>query len=133
MEYVVRLKRGQDLKIEIERFAESEGIEAGALICAVGCAMEISLRLADGKTVLKRKGEFEIVSATGTVSKNGCHIHISVAGVDGAVLGGHLMEGTIINTTCEIVVAKLNEYIFARELDDATGYKELITKRILLS
>lgn len=65
----------------------------------------------------------------GTVSINGCHIHISLGDKDGSVIGGHLVEGCLVNTTAEICIEELNEYKFTRELDENTGYKELIVEK----
>lgn len=80
---------------------------------------------------------FEIVSLTGTFSKYGdssassipgCHLHISLSDKDGNTIGGHLIEGEIF-TTLEIVIGTIDGVDFSRELDDTTGYSELVTKQ----
>ncbi|MGZ3949956.1 MAG: PPC domain-containing DNA-binding protein, partial [Flavisolibacter sp.] len=72
---------------------------------------------------------FEIVSLTGTVSVNGCHIHISISDETGRTIGGHLLEGNVVYTTAEIVIQESEDLIFSREMDVATGWKELQIKR----
>jgi uncharacterized protein len=42
------------------------------------------------------------------------------------VKGGHLMAGSIVRTTAEVVIALLPGWEFRRELDVATGAKELV-------
>jgi predicted DNA-binding protein with PD1-like motif len=72
--------------------------------------------------------DYEIVSITGTIAKGKAHIHLSCSDESGAVIGGHLVNGTIINTTCELVLMEIEKYDFSREFDENTGYKELIVK-----
>ena len=38
------------------------------------------------------------------------------------------MEGTLINTTAEIILHELDEFEFAREFDEKTGYDEIVMK-----
>ena len=68
----------------------------------------------------------EIVSLFGTVSAARCHLHISLAREDLGVIGGHLVEGCIVNTTCELVIGVLDGWRIETEWDEATGYDELI-------
>lgn len=126
MNYIIRLTKGNDLKKEIYNFVKEKNIEAGIVKCAVGCVSEVHFRLASGVNYLHKKGNFEIVSLMGTVSKNGGHIHISVAGEDGNVIGGHLKEGCIVNTTTEICIESFENYKFDRVFDNNTGYRELV-------
>ena len=128
MNYVFRLKKGQDLKKEIVEFCKKLNIEAGIIKCGVGCVYEAKFRLADGKSIMHKKDNYEIVSLIGTVSMNGCHIHIALSGLDGLTIGGHLVEGTLVNTTVEICIEALDNYVFNREFDEDTGYKELVIK-----
>lgn len=44
--------------------------------------------------------------------------------------GGHLKDGSIVNTTVEIVLLELDDVIFNREFDDSTGWKELVIKNV---
>lgn len=122
-----RLTKGMDLKKEIESFAIKNKV-SGVIICAVGCLSRLTIRLADGKSILEKEGRFEIVSITGTLSENGVHIHISVSDDKGNTIGGHLKDGCIVNTTAEIVLKIFEEIKFNREYDEKTGYDELTIK-----
>lgn len=53
------------------------------------------------------------------------HIHIFVSDNTGKTIGGHLKDGTIIDTTCEVVIFEIKDFIFSRELDSLSGYDEL--------
>lgn len=127
-EHAFRLKKGQDLKQEIEKYAENNQIKAGVILSGVGCLYEAVIRNAGGVECIKLNKKLEIVSITGTLSQDGCHIHLSVADEELNVYGGHLKDGCLVNTTAEIVIAELESYSFSREMDEETGYKELIIK-----
>ncbi len=130
MYYCCRLHRGDDLKASIIRFCQSNGIDASAIVTAVGCLYQATIRLADGKTVKQFNNRYEIVSLTGTISLDGAHLHISISDEAGMVIGGHLCENSYVNTTCEIVLVSLDDqYSFSREFDEETGYKELVIRK----
>ena len=129
MNHAFRLTRGNDLKKEIISYCQKENIEAGAIISAVGCISHLHIRLAEAKEYIDKEECYEIVSITGTVSKDDVHIHISVADNTGKTIGGHLKDGTIVDTTCEVVIYELKDYIFSREPDAETGYDELSIKK----
>ena len=130
MNYVFRLTQGKDLKKEIKKFVKEKNIEAGIIKCAVGCVYEVNFRLAEGKESFHKRANYEIVSIMGTVSTNGCHIHISFADVKGNVIGGHLKEGCLVDTTAEICIESFNNIHFDRRFDEKTGYKELIVTNV---
>jgi uncharacterized protein len=133
-QYTKRLHNGEDLKKEIENFAEEKNISAGCILSLVGGL---------SKTVLKtprKPGEMsqhviekdvEIVSGTGTVSKHGHHIHLAVTDKDGKTVGGHLDYGCIVRVTTELVILSFNDVVYTREDDPETGFKELTVKEKL--
>lgn len=130
MYYCFRLVRGDDLKTSIVDFCKVNNIAAAAIISAVGCLYQATIRLADGVRKKQYDGRYEIVSLTGTIASNGAHLHISIADTLGNVFGGHLCESSLVNTTCEIVLVSLDDnYSFTREYDESTGYKELVIKK----
>ena len=129
MYYCFRLTKGMDLKKGIEKYVISNKV-SGVILCAVGCLSKLTIRLADGQSVLEKDGMFEIVSVTGTLSEDGLHIHISVPDEEGNTIGGHLKDGCIINTTSEVVLDIFDDIKFTREYDEKTGYKELVITNI---
>ena len=123
--HVFRLTYGADLKRSLEEYIKMHHIDAGYVACCVGCVYETGLRLADGKTLFHDKNRYEIVSLIGTLSKDGVHLHISLSGEDGHTMGGHLMEGTLINTTAEIILHELDEFEFAGPEEPTIREEEL--------
>ena len=97
--WALRLRPGQDPRVEIQRFARA------------------------------RDGHFEIVSLIGTLSKDGMHLHAAFSGSTGATFGGHLMDGSVIYITAEIVIGELDHVGFAREQEPASGYHALLPRK----
>lgn len=123
--YSFRLKPGEDLKKELEAFALNNAIKAGIVLTCVGSLTKASLRLADENISKVFEEKFEITALVGTLSKDGVHLHISLADSQGKAIGGHLLVGSTIYTTAEIVIGELESTIFTREYDESTGFKEL--------
>ena len=128
--YAVRLRRGSDLLKAIQEFCDKNNINAGVILSGVGCVTKARIRDASGVNIVEMNEHMEIVSLMGTVSKKRCHLHISFSKEDLSVIGGHLVAGCIINTTCELVIGEMQDYVYDVEFDEETGYNELIIRRI---
>lgn len=124
--YCRRLHRGDDLLAEIKRLAWEEKLEAGVVVSAVGCVSKARIRDASGVHVREVNEHCEIVALNGTVSAARCHLHIALSKEDLSTVGGHLMPGCIVNTTCELVIAPLSGWRFGMEQDAETGYDEIV-------
>ena len=125
-----RLHRGDDLLKSIQALAKDQHIGAGVVLSAVGCISKGMVRDASGVTLRQINEPCEIVSLNGTVSAIRCHLHIALSREDLSTVGGHLVEGCIINTTCELVIGVLDGWEIATEFDAETGYDELIFKEL---
>ncbi|MCB9101639.1 MAG: DNA-binding protein [Anaerolineales bacterium] len=124
--HALRLHPNQDLKVALDTWAGDQAIEAACVLTCVGSLRRTVLHFADQDQATELEGKFEIVSLTGTLSQYGSHYHLSLAGSQGRTVGGHLLAGCLIYTTAEIVLGVLPGLSFRRELDSATGYKELV-------
>jgi len=124
--HAIRLKPGDDLRDELERFTKENDIQDGFIITAVGSLQYASLRLANQLIISNFEGKFEIVSLVGTLSRDGVHLHVAVADETGKTLGGHVMANCEIYTTAEVIIGEAIELHFSRETDDQTGYRELV-------
>ena len=123
--HVFRLRRGSDLLKALQEYARTRRIAAGTVVSGVGCVTRARVRDASGVTVRELNEPLEIVSLMGTLSAARTHLHIALAREDLTVLGGHLMEGCIVNTTAEVVLLELDGVRFGAEGDGETGYDEL--------
>ena len=125
----LRLKPGADLKAEIEAYAKAANIQAGWLSSCAGSLTQYNIRFANQPAGSSGEGHFEIVSLSGTVSANGSHIHISVSDSTGKTMGGHLLDSNIVYTTAEIILQEDEGFVFTREKDGNTEWKELKIKK----
>ena len=125
-----RLHRGDDLLNSIKNLAQEKQIKAGVVLSAVGCVLQARLRDASGVNIRDVDEHCEIVSLNGTVSEKRCHLHLALSKEDLSTIGGHMVEGCIINTTCELIIGELPDQQIDVEYDKETGYKELVFKTI---
>ncbi len=126
--HCLRLHRGEDLLESIQKLCAEKNIGAGFVASGVGCISKGKIRDASGITIREITEDCEIVSLNGTVSAKRCHIHIALSKEDMSTIGGHLCEGCIINTTCELIIAEIPGINIDIEDDPETGYDELIFK-----
>lgn len=124
-----RLHRGDDLLLSIRALARQYHIAAGVVLSGVGCLSRAVLRDADGVTVRTMEEHCEILSLMGTVSETRCHLHIALSRHGLSAFGGHLREGCIVNTTCELVIGLLDNWQYGEAPDPETGYDEIIFER----
>jgi hypothetical protein len=123
--HALRLTPGQDLRRELEAFTRKENLQAGFIVTCVGSLKQAIIRPANQPDALSRVEKFEIVSLTGTLSPDGPHLHIALSDSLGNTFGGHLLEGSLVYTTAEIMIGEAGHLKFSRETDPATTYKEL--------
>ena len=126
----LRLRRGADLMGSVKALCAEKHIAAGVVLSAVGCISRGRVRDASGVTIREISEDCEIVSLNGTVSEKRCHLHIALSKEDLSTIGGHLCEGCIINTTCELVIAEIPGTVIEREFDAETGYDELVFRAL---
>jgi len=146
-----RLKPGDKVMSSLKDYAavilsrqNPEFCSSAFIMTTVGSVSDITLRLANASktdpVTSKSSSEndirrwpdqrFEVVSLVGTFSRNqGCHVHISLSDAKGDTIGGHLIEGTVF-TTLEVVMGTIDCVEFKREMDDQTGYKELVPNKL---
>jgi predicted DNA-binding protein with PD1-like motif len=124
----VRLPPGQDLRQAIEVAVRSQGCRAAFVLSGIGSLSTAGLRFAGAEQPQRLTGDMEILSLSGSVASNGAHLHMALSTATGEVLGGHVAPGCIVRTTAEVLLALLSEWEFARELDAATGYDELVVR-----
>jgi len=124
--YAFRLRQGQDLRGEIDKFAKQKNIKAGVIITCVGNLKKAILRMANAKVTKTFEGSFEIVSLVGTLEAGNSHLHIAISDENGATFGGHLKTGSIVGVTAEVIIGELEKLKFNRKFDSETGYEELV-------
>lgn len=126
--FALRLRPGQDLQKEIFAFAKRQNLQAAAIVTCVGSLKTATVRFANQSEGTLLTGPFEIVSLVGAFTRDGGHLHIALSDGKGLTIGGHLMPGSAVFTTAEIVLVELDGLAFSREKDDDTTYDELVVR-----
>ena len=113
-----RLHRGDDLLRAICDLAKAHNISAGVILSAVGCISKGVVRDASGVTLRQINEPCEIVSLNGTVSAVRCHLHIALTKEDLSAVGGHLVEGTKVLLTVDVILAEIEGLVMGRKFDE---------------
>jgi len=128
--HALRITPGNDLKLALDGFATTNQLEAACVLTCVGSLRKAVLRYANREEAITLDGKFEIVSLTGILSQHGSHYHISISDGEGRTYGAHLLDGSEVYTTAEIVLASFPGMQFLRTFDPLTGYPELDIQHI---
>jgi len=126
----LRLQPGDDLRRALEDAVRGEGCEAAFVLSGIGSLSDAELRLAGAKDSLSLHEDLEVLALSGSIAVGASHLHVSVSGSTGEVRGGHVGYGSIVRTTAEVLLGLLPGWRFTRERDAATGYDELVVRRV---
>lgn len=122
----MRLKPGEDPVAGLRAAFAQGGAGAMAVVTCVGSLTRAVIRHANRPDGTLYEGHFEITSLVGTVGPEGEHLHITISDGEGRAFGGHLLPGSTIYTTAEIVVVALPDLAFRRAPCPLSGYHELV-------
>ncbi|XP_039384320.1 bifunctional protein GlmU-like isoform X2 [Mauremys reevesii] len=128
--YALRLGPGEDIVTSLLQFVEDKKLKAPFVMTCVGSITKATLRLANATAsntnqIIHLNERFEIVSLVGTLNK-APHLHICLSDKDGKTVGGHVISDLEVFTTAEIVIGECTGLQFTREMDDRTGFPELV-------
>jgi len=126
-----RLGTGEDLIEAIKERAEKSGVRAG-LLFAIGSLERATLgyyREGEYK-VIRLDGPLEIVSCIGNIALDEkgemvIHAHIVATNEKGEAFGGHLMQGSLVGATAELVIIEALDVNLKRFFDEKTRLRLL--------
>ena len=125
----LRLTPGDDLIAGLRRVLRDTGAQAMAVLSCVGSLTAVTIRHANQPAGTPYQGHFEITSLSGTMDPVHQHLHLTISDEDGRTFGGHLLPGSTVYTTAEIVVLFLTDIRFARQHCPQSGFDELVMAR----
>ena len=126
----LRLKPGEDPVAALRALQVQTGAQAMALVTCVGSLTRAMIRHANRSEATEYRGHFEITSLVGTIDPAGEHLHLTITDPEGRAFGGHLLAGSSVYTTAEIVVLILEGLIFSRAPCPYSGYDELVVNTV---
>ena len=121
----LRIPAQADLRETLAGLCAGHGVDAAFVVQGIGSLSVARIRFAGAPDCTELRGDLEILSLGGSLSPDGPHLHVAVSDAAGKVTGGHMGPGCVVRTTAEVLVMLLPGHRFSREIDPATGYKEL--------
>lgn len=129
--YVSRLLEDEDLLDGVKKRADEGNVKAG-LVILIGTLKSVTLGFYKDRRYepIRIHGPLEIASCTGNLStsENGeiiVHAHLVVSNENGEAFGGHLMKGSQVGATAELVIIEAKNLVLHRVLDEETNLKLL--------
>jgi predicted DNA-binding protein with PD1-like motif len=128
---IVRMAEGDDLREKIGKSAQENGIRA-ATFTLIGALKNVVLGCyKNGEYIHTRlDGPLEIASCIGNIALDEkgdieVHSHLVVSNEKAEAFGGHLMNGTHVGPTAELMLLEADDADLRRTFDDRTKLKLL--------
>ncbi len=126
---VLKLEDGEDLFDCINKAIEDFDIKSGFIILGIGMLtdVEIGFFAKGGYEWLRLEEPHELIALHGSISTKGetvIHLHCGLANKNHDIIGGHLKRAKVYVIN-EILIKKLADVELGRNLNPATGLKEL--------
>ena len=129
----IRLRPGTDVLLGLEEACRRYNISNGVILSAIGSLDGVKycnpVELPEKKAgygygeTLHLTGPIELTSAAGIIchddeGNTNLHVHISLSDRYGNAHGGHLVEGTKVLLTVDVVIAELAGLVMGRKFDN---------------
>ena len=128
----LRLKPGTDVLLGLQEACERNGINNGVILSAIGSLngvqycnpVELPTKAGYGYCeFLHLTGPIELTNASGIIchddeGNTNLHVHISLSDRHGNAHGGHLVEGTKVLLTVDVILAEIEGLVMGRKFDE---------------
>ena len=128
----VRLKPGTDVLLGLQEACERNGINNGVILSAIGSLqdphfcnpVELPTKAGYGYgETLHLTGPIELTSASGIIchddeGNTNLHVHMTLTDRHGNAHGGHLVEGTKVLLTVDVILAEIEGLVMGRKFDE---------------
>ncbi len=128
----VRLKPGTDVLLGLQEACERNGLNNGVILSAIGSLqdphfcnpVELPTKAGYGYgEVLHLTGPIELTNASGIIchddeGKTNLHVHMTLTDRHGNAHGGHLVEGTKVLLTVDVILAEIEGLVMGRKFDE---------------
>lgn len=127
----IRLRPGTDVLLGLEEACRRAGINNGVILSAIGSLdgvkfcnpVELPTKAGYGYgETLHLTGPIELTSAAGIIchddeGNTNLHVHVSMSDRYGNAHGGHLVEGTKVLLTVDVILAEIEGVVMGRKFD----------------
>ena len=132
----IRLRPGTDVLLGLTEACRRYGINNGVILSAIGSLDGVQfcnpVELPETKAgygygeVLHLTGPIELTGATGIIchddeGNTNLHVHVSLSDRHGNAHGGHLVEGTKVLLTTDVVIGEIEGIVMGRKFNEELG------------
>lgn len=128
----LRLKPGTDVLLGLEEACKRSDINNGVILSAIGSldsphfcdVVEVPTKAGYGYgEVLHLTGPIELTNASGIIchddeGNTNLHVHMTLTDRHGNAHGGHLVEGTKVLLTVDVIIAEIEGLVMGRKFDE---------------
>ena len=128
----IRLKPGTDVLLGLEEACKANGINNGVILSAIGSlkdphfcdVVELPTKAGYGYgETLHLTGPIELSNASGIIchddeGNTNLHVHMTLTDRHGNAHGGHLVEGTKVLLTVDVIIGEISGVIMGRKFDN---------------
>ena len=128
----LRLKPGTDVLLGLTEACKRAGINNGVILSAIGSldsphfcdVVELPTKAGYGYgEVLHLTGPIELTNASGIIchddeGNTNLHVHMTLTDRHGNAHGGHLVEGTKVLLTVDVIIAEIEGVVMGRKFDE---------------
>lgn len=132
----LRLRPGTDVLLGLTEACRRRNINNGVILSAIGSLDGVKfcnpVELPDSKAgygygeILHLTGPIELTSAAGIIchddeGNTNLHVHVGLSDRHGNAHGGHLVEGTKVLLTVDVVLAEVEGVVMGRKFSEELG------------
>lgn len=131
----VRLRPGTDVLLGLTEACKRNNLNNGVILSAIGSLdgvkycnpVEMDTKAGYGYgEVLHLTGPIELTSAAGIIchddeGNTNLHVHVSLSDRYGTAHGGHLVEGTKVLLTVDVIMAEIDGLVMGRKFNEELG------------
>jgi predicted DNA-binding protein with PD1-like motif len=126
---VAKLSKGENLFAALREIIAKHDIVSGLVMSGIGMLENVELGYYSGgeRTPKRFKRPRELLALHGSITtgeETVIHLHCALSDEKYEVIGGHLIDAQVA-VVAELTIARLKKMKLGRELNPATGLKEL--------
>ncbi len=140
---VARFSIGEDVLECLEELIREENILAGAIMTGIATLTKMRVRSLDSipkgfpkvqpkENIFEVDGPLEVLNMSGIIFIRGkdvfVHPHVTACDANGKMYGGHLMAGSIVYMTCEVIIGEFEGLSMGSKLDERVGHPLLVPR-----
>lgn len=142
---VARLLPGSDMLDGIEEVCRQHNIKSGVILCSIGSLIQLIYTYPVSEATAKSgiiysdpvviKGPVEFFGGQGIIcqSENDeylIHFHASASDESKNIYGGHMLKGSTVLATIDLIINEISHIQMLRMFDDETGFIQFSPRKV---